>query len=78
MEAKFSERPPAVADITDTLDLDLAYIGPLVSYILYRAMSKDSEYANGQLAIAHFQAFSEALGTNNAVTQAVTQQAGTQ
>lgn len=78
IEAKFSERPPAVTDDTDTLDLDPAYIGPLVSYILYRAMSKDSEYANGALAVAHFQAFSEALGTNNAVTQAVTQQAGTQ
>lgn len=77
VEAKYSEAPPAVADVADTLDLDRAYIGPLVSYILYRAQSKDSEFANGAVAVAHFQAFSEALGTNNAVTAAVTAQAGT-
>lgn len=77
VEAKYSEAPPAVTEQTDTLDLDRAYIGPLVSYILYRAQSKDSEFANGAVAVAHFQAFSEALNTSNAVTAAVTTQAGT-
>lgn len=78
VEAKFSEAPPAVTAQTDTLDIDRAYIGPIVSYVLYRSMAKDSEYANGAVAAAHFQAFSEALGTNNAVTTAVTAQAGQQ
>ena len=45
-------------------------MGPLVSYILYRALAKDSEYANGALAAAHFQAFNEALGANNQMTAA--------
>ena len=71
VEALFSEAPPAVAEEDDLLDLDRAYMGPLVSYILYRALAKDSEFAGGQLAAAHFQAFSEALGTNNQTTAAV-------
>ena len=70
IEALYSEAPPAVAEEDDELDLDRAYIGPLVSYILYRALAKDSEYANGALAAAHFQAFNEALGANNQMTAA--------
>lgn len=71
VEALYSEAPPAVAADDDLLQLDRAYMGPLVSYLLYRALAKDSEFANGQLAAAHFQAFSEALGTNNQTTTAV-------
>lgn len=78
VEAKFSQRPPQITSKDDTLDLDLAYMGPLVSYILYRSQAKDSEYANGAVATAHFQAFNEAIGTNNAVTAAVTANAGGQ
>ncbi len=70
IEALYSAAPPAVAEEDDELDLDRAYMGPLVSYILYRALAKDSEYANAPLAAAHFQAFTEALGTNNQVTAA--------
>lgn len=78
VEAKYSEAPPKVAAESDTLDLDRAYIGPLVSYALYRSLAKDSEFANGSVAVAHFQAFTEALGTSNAVTTAVTTLAGSQ
>ena len=70
IEALYSAAPPAVAEEDDELDLDRAYMGPLVSYILYRALAKDSEYANGALAAAHFQAFNEALGANNQMTAA--------
>lgn len=76
VEAKFSEAPPIVSSITDTIDLDRAYIGPLVSYILYRAMAKDSEYANGAVSAAHFQAFNEALITQNSVSTLETGKAG--
>lgn len=71
VEALYSAAPPAVAADDDMLQLDRAYIGPLVSYILYRALAKDAETSNGQLAAAHFQAFAEALGSNNEVTTAV-------
>lgn len=78
VEATFSEVPPAVTSESDTLDLDRAYIGPLVSYILYRAMAKDSEYANGALSAAHFQAFNEALVVQNQVSTLETGKAGSQ
>lgn len=76
VEAKYSEAPPLVSSQGDTLDLDRAYIGPLVSYILYRAMAKDSEYANGAVSAAHFQAFNEALMTQNNVSTLETGKAG--
>lgn len=76
VEALYSEAPPKVSAEDDVLDLDRAYMGPLVSYILYRALAKDSEYANGTIAAAHFQAFSEALGTNNEVTAAASPNQG--
>lgn len=69
--ALYSEAPPAVAAENDMVDLDRAYMGPLVSYILYRALAKDSEFANGQVAAAHLQAFMEAISVNNEVTTAV-------
>ena len=60
--------PPKITDENATLELGAEYIGPIVSYVVYRSLLKDSEYANGQVAIAHFQAFSEALGVNTQVS----------
>lgn len=71
VEVFYSTCPAKVASDTDTLDMDRAYIGPLISYILYRALAKDSEYANGVLAAAHYSAFSEALGLQNQTAGAV-------
>lgn len=68
VEAVIACVPPKIADETAMLELGAEYIGPLVSYVVYRALLKDSEYANGQVAVAHFQAFSEALGTNTQVS----------
>lgn len=76
VEGQYSEAPPAVSDPADMLDLDRAFVGPLVSYILYRALAKDSEYANGALSAAHFQAFNEALVAQNQVSALETGKAG--
>jgi hypothetical protein len=70
IEAKVSTLPARIAALTDQIDLDPLYIAPLVSYVAYRAQSKDSEYGNGAVAIAHFNAFNEALGTQNQSTLA--------
>lgn len=72
VEVLYSAPPPLVADEDDMLQMDRAYIGPLVSYILYRALSKDSEYANVQIAAAHYQAFDAAFAAFNATASAVT------
>lgn len=76
VQALYSEAPPTVTAEDDTLELDRAYMGPLVSYILYRALAKDSEFADGNVAAAHFQAFNEALGANNEVTAAASPNQG--
>lgn len=70
VDALHSVAPPAVAAVDDELALDRAYIGPLVSYVLYRAFSKDSEASNGNVAALHFQAFTESLDVRNGVTNA--------
>lgn len=76
VEALYSAAPPHVSADDDQLELSRAYMGPLVSYLLYRALAKDAETSNGNLAAAHFSAFSEALGTNNEVTAAVSPNVG--
>jgi hypothetical protein len=71
VELMYSAPPAPVDDDTDTLLLDRAYMGPIVSYVIYRAMAKDSEYADGAMAMTHAQAFAEALGVQNEVAGAV-------
>ena len=62
VEVMYSALPELVTSETDTLDMAESYIGPIISYVLYRALAKDSEYADGQIAAAHWQAFQFALG----------------
>lgn len=51
-----------LADITDTVDVPDIYSNVLQDYVLYRAYSKDAEYAgNAQRATAHYSAFANAL-----------------
>lgn len=76
VQALFSQAPPPATDAESQIDLGREYIGPLVSYLLYRALAKDSEYANGALAAAHYSAFSEAVGVRNEVAGAVTPNVG--
>lgn len=69
-EIVFSRAPALVSDIEDLLNLDRAYMGPLVSYIVFRAASKDSEYADAALAIAHQQLFMQSITGQNQTTAA--------
>lgn len=66
--------PPVVAtggnpDDLDAYDVAIApldgiYGNALVDYIIYRAMSKDAQFAgNAERALAHYQAFATALGS---------------
>lgn len=71
VEIMYSRAPDSVTSRDDTLDIDLAYLSPIISFVLYRALAKDSEFANGQIAAAHYQAFSEAMGTRNQTAAAV-------
>lgn len=52
------------------------YLDPLVSYMAHRAISKDTDYADSQLAILFYQQFSQALGTSNESQQAISANRG--
>lgn len=71
VEAVISFKPDDVATSADTIDLSPQYLPPLVNYIIWRSLSKESEYGNANLAISYYQAFSESIGTNNAMSVAV-------
>lgn len=52
-----------IADVTGDIGLPDIFEGALTDYVLYRAYSKDAQYAgNGQRAAAHYQQFANALG----------------
>lgn len=49
-------------DVSGNIDVPDIYGNVLIDYVLYRAYSKDSEYAgNAQRAVAHYQSFASAL-----------------
>jgi hypothetical protein len=60
---------------TEVIRVDDSYFNALLDYVMYRAYSKDAEYAaNAQRAVAHYQAFQNALGVSaqtNAASQPV-------
>lgn len=70
VEAVLSMLPELIGSDDDEINLRPEYISPLVSYCMYRGHAKDSEYANGQLAVLHMQAFNEALGANTTMKAA--------
>ncbi|MNY05295.1 hypothetical protein D3C86_1380080 [compost metagenome] len=76
VELLYSAPPPSVADDEDQLQLSRIYTSPLLSFMLYRALAKDSEFADGALAATHFQAFSEAIGAHGAVASAASPNVG--
>jgi hypothetical protein len=86
LEVKYSAYPVDVtlptpgatlADLTAEIFLSDSYVSPLVDYILYRAYSKDTEFA-GNVAVAgsYFNAFNSALATEVAATVAVSPKTG--
>lgn len=65
VEVLFAQVPDKVERPEDVLMLDRIYQAPLVNYMVYRAFAKDSEYANGQVAAAFYQAFLGPLGAQS-------------
>lgn len=58
-------------DTAEVIKLDDSYANALLDYMLYRAYSKDAEYAaNAQRAVAHYQAMQTSIGVAQQVNQA--------
>jgi hypothetical protein len=65
VELMYSATPPIVAALGNTITLDDVFANAILDYILYRAYSKDAEYAgNAERANRHYGAFISALGMN--------------
>lgn len=62
---------PTVTSIDDTIPTQEQYRVPLLNYIMWRSLSKDSELGAVNLAVSYFQAFNEAIGTNNTISMVV-------
>jgi hypothetical protein len=62
--------PTTVTTIGDQFGIGAEYIEAIVHYLCYRALSKDSEYGQGQMAAAYFSAFQDSLGTQGQAAQA--------
>lgn len=55
--AKLPDKP----EVNGTLNIGSEYMDALINYIAYRAFSKDSEFANGQVAASYYQVFQSAI-----------------
>lgn len=65
VEVMYSCTPVNVATVGSTITVDDVFANAIMDYILYRAYSKDVEYAgNAQRAVAHYTAFANSLGLN--------------
>jgi hypothetical protein len=68
IEIVYSAAPADVVPVgallaIEVISIDDIYANALLDYILYRAYSKDAEYAaNTALAVGHYQAFGQSLG----------------
>ena len=61
---------PAGNDAT-VINLDDIYANVILDYLLYRAYSKDADYAaNGQRAINHLNSFNSSLGAKTTIDAA--------
>lgn len=69
VEMLVSKPPPYVSKNDDTLDMRPEFINAILEWMMYRAHSKDSEYAQGAMAIQHYQAFTDAIGAPTQAAQ---------
>lgn len=71
LEVMYSLAPSSHSSVTGTIRLTDNYANAILDYMLYRAYSKDAEYAaNAQRAAAHYQAMQAALGAKTAADKA--------
>ena len=61
VECLISQIPPHVTESNELVDLSSEYMNLILSFVVYRALSKDSEYANGTVAALHYQSFLEGV-----------------
>jgi hypothetical protein len=59
--------PTLLASYDQGIGLEDVYLSPILDFVLFRAMSKDSDAGNPVGALAHYQAFATAVGLKTQV-----------
>lgn len=62
--------PDEVDSADDSLGLNIEYTDAILSYVVFRCLSKDSEYANAAMATGYYQAFTASMSGGEAGEQA--------
>jgi hypothetical protein len=72
VELVYSSSPTDVPSVGSTITLDDVYANAIIDFMLYRAYSKDAEYAaNREYAKQHYQSFMTSLGLKAQTDQSV-------
>lgn len=64
--------PEDIHEEDDFLELNSEFADSLLNYILFRAFSKDSEYASAAMATGYYQAFTASMGAGETGEQTTT------
>jgi hypothetical protein len=64
--------PDEITTINDELQLNVEFADSILNYVLFRAFSKDSEYASGAMATGYYQAFTASVGAGDTGEQGAT------
>lgn len=71
IEVLYTAIPTKLSNSSSAISVRDDFLNSLVDYVCFRAYTKDAEYAaNGQRAIAHYQAFATAMGIKSQVDTA--------
>ena len=70
VELQDAALPADITSMAGTLGIGAEYLEAVVNYVCYRCNSKDSEFANGAIAAAFYQAFEASLGMKTQSQQA--------
>lgn len=74
VEAIVSVPPTDISSTAGALTISDIYANALLDYMLYRAFSKDSEYADPAKAVGYYKTFMQSLGVKSNVDIAMTPQ----
>jgi hypothetical protein len=76
LEVMYSVVPATLTSASSSIGLDATYTNALIDYVLYRAYSKDADFAaNLDRSLTHYQAFAQSMGLDRIVTTAFTPKA---
>ncbi len=62
--------PKEVDSPDDNLEMNVEYTDAILNYLVFRCLSKDSEYASAAMATGYYQAFTASMGAGEAGEQA--------